>query len=278
MKDTIKRFPLLSFFVLAYAISWILLIPYVLAERGDLSGDYKVFYIIHTFGPAIAASAVTLAIAGKDGFRQFRQRKRQYRAPWPWYLFILVGIPALVVLGVLLQPGALAGFRGIPPSVLISYPIYLVIVFFGGGPLGEEPGWRGFALPRMQLRYGPFWGTLWLGLLWSLWHLPDFLTASKGGGEGTGLSTFLMNFPIFTLAVVSLAFILTWIYNNTNGSLFTAVLAHAGVNTPELVIFPLFPAVTMIGIHIGGLIAFFPLALLVIILTRGRLGYASADL
>jgi membrane protease YdiL (CAAX protease family) len=278
VKDTIKRFPLLSFFVLAYAISWILLIPYVLAERGDLSGDYKVFYIIHTFGPAIAASAVTLAIAGKDGFRQFRQRKRQYRAPWPWYLFILVGIPALVVLGVLLQPGALAGFRGIPPSVLISYPIYLVIVFFGGGPLGEEPGWRGFALPRMQLRYGPFWGTLWLGLLWSLWHLPDFLTASKGGGEGTGLSTFLMNFPIFTLAVVSLAFILTWIYNNTNGSLFTAVLAHAGVNTPELVIFPLFPAVTMIGIHIGGLIAFFPLALLVIILTRGRLGYASADL
>jgi membrane protease YdiL (CAAX protease family) len=278
VKDTIKRFPLLSFLVLAYAISWILLIPYVLAERGDLSGDFKIFYIIHTFGPAIAASAVTLAIAGKDGFRQFRQRKRQYRAPWPWYLFILVGIPALVVLGVLLQPGALAGFRGIPPSVLISYPIYLVIVFFGGGPLGEEPGWRGFALPRMQLRYGPFWGTLWLGLLWSLWHLPDFLTASKGGGEGTGLSTFLMNFPIFTLAVVSLAFILTWIYNNTNGSLFTAVLAHAGVNTPELVIFPLFPAVTMIGIHIGGLIAFFPLALLVIILTRGRLGYASADL
>jgi len=250
-----------------------LFIPYVLAEWGILQGNYTLFYVLHTFGPALAAIAVTAIIAGKAGLHDLRQRVRQRRAPWQWYLFILVGIPALVMFGVIIQPGALTNFKGLTPLLLVSYPLYYVAVFFGGGPLGEEPGWRGFALPRMQTRYGPLWGTLLLGVLWSCWHLPDFLTASKGGGQGTGFSTFLTNFPVFTLAVMSLAVIMTWVYNHTGGSIFTAILAHASVNNPELVLIPLFPAMSMIGLHLALLIGFGVLALLIVILTRGRLGY-----
>jgi hypothetical protein len=125
----------------------------------------------------------------------------------------------------------------------------------------------------MQPRYGSLRGTLFLGVLWSCWHLPDFLTASKGGGQGTGFATFLANFPIFMLAVVSLAVIMTWIYNHTGGSIFTAILAHASVNTPEVVLIPLFPAVSMIGLHFALLVAFGVPALLILILTHGRLGY-----
>jgi len=193
--------------------------------------------------------------------------------PWPWYLFVLLGIPALVMLGIIVQPGGLEGFRGFSTGLLVGYPFYLFATFLGVG-LGEEPGWRGFALPRMQKQYGSLWGTLLLGVLWSCWHLPDFLTVSKGGGEGTGLVTFLTNFPIFTVAVVSLAIIMTWLYNHTQESLFIAILAHASVDAPEVAGWTaLFPTVSMIGLHFALLISFTIPALLIIILTRGQLGY-----
>jgi membrane protease YdiL (CAAX protease family) len=205
LRQVMQQHPLFFFFLMAYAFSWIVFIPYVLSEWGILQGDFTLFYVIHTFGPALAAIAMTAIIAGRSGLHDFRQRIRQWHASWQWYLFILLGIPALVMFGVIVQPRALASFKGLQPILLVRYLVLYVATFFGGGPLGEEPGWRGFALPRMQPRYGPLWGTLFLGVLWNCWHLPDFLTASKGGGISTGWATFLTNFPIFTLAVVSLA-------------------------------------------------------------------------
>ena len=273
LQEWMRQHPLFSFFFLAYAFSWIVFIPYVLAEWGLLQGNFTIFYIIHTFGPALAAVAMTAVIAGRAGLQNLRQRIRQRRASGQWYLFILLGIPALVILGVIVQPGALVNFKGLTTSLLLGYPIYLVATFFGVG-LGEEPGWRGFALPYMQRRYGSLWGTLFLGVLWSCWHLPDFLTASKGGGQGTGFTTFLTNFPIFTLAVVSLAVIMTWIFNHTKGSIFIAILVHAGVDAPETAgLLALFPAVSMINLHWALLIGFGVPALLILILTRGQLGY-----
>lgn len=276
LKQWARQHPLFSYFFLAYAISWIIFIPYVLAEWGYLQGNYGFFYILHVFGPAIAAIIMTSVTAGKAGLQALRKSLRQWRARLGWYLFILLGIPALVMLGIIVQPGALEGFKGFSTSLLVSYPFVLVAVFFGVG-LGEEPGWRGFAQPRMQKQFGLLWGTLLLGVLWSCWHLPDFLTASKGGGAGTGLVTFLTNFPIFTLAVVSLAIIITWIYNHTQGSLFIAILVHASVNAPEVAgRTALFPNVSMIGLHWALLISFTIPALLIVILTRGQLGYRSS--
>jgi len=273
LRQTIRRHPLFFYFLLAYAISWVLLIPYVLSEWGVLSGNYNLLYVLHTFGPAASAILVTAVIEGKAGLQRLRERIRQRRASWLWYAFILLGIPALVMLGIVVQPGALDSFQGLTARVLVSYPIYYIIVFFGGGPLGEEIGWRGFALPRMQPRYGPLWGTLLLGVLWSFWHLVDFLTASKGGGPSASLVTYLVNFPVFFLMVVSLAVVFTWIFNRTGGSIFTALLAHTSFNTPELTFIPLFLSVNMVELHRAGLIVFGPLAILIVILTRGRLGY-----
>jgi membrane protease YdiL (CAAX protease family) len=273
LQQWVRQYPLFSFFFVAYAFSWIVFIPYVLGEWGILQGNFTIFYIIHTFGPAVAAIAVTVLIAGKSGLDDLRQRIRQRGASPRWYLYILIGIPALIILGDIIQPGALVNFKGLTTSLLAGYPIALVATFFGVG-LGEETGWRGFALPYMQRRYSPLWGTLFLGLLWSCWHLPDFLTASKGGGIGTGFTTFLTNFPVFTLGVVSLAVIMTWVYNHTQGSIFIAILAHAGVDAPEAAgLLALFPAVSMIGMHWALVIGFGVPALLILILTRGQLGY-----
>jgi membrane protease YdiL (CAAX protease family) len=194
-------------------------------------------------------------------------------AGWQWYLFVLVVIPALAVFGIILQPGALASFQGVTPLLLVSYPLTFVAVVFGGGPLGEEPGWRGFALPRMQPRYGALRGSLLLGVLWCFWHLADFLTPTQGGGPGTGLTAFLTDLPIFLLMVVALSIVFTWVFNHTGGSVFIAILLHASVNTPELVVSPLFPAIDHTGLLLAYVIAFGVTALLIVTLTRGRLGW-----
>src|ERR1043165_5584782 len=111
LRQWVQQHQLFSYFFLAYAISWVLFIPYVLAEWGILSGDHRLFYILHTFGPAFAAIIVTAVIAGKSGSHELRMRIRQRKTSWQWYLFILVVIPMLVLLGIVIQPGAVAGFH-----------------------------------------------------------------------------------------------------------------------------------------------------------------------
>jgi membrane protease YdiL (CAAX protease family) len=277
LKAWMKQHPLVSFFLLAYAISWVISVPYILGEWGVLHGDFKIVFVVKSFGPMIAAFIMTRLLEGKEGIKNLRGRVRQVKESWKWYLAVLLGIPALLMIGVLVQPGTTAGFKGLSPVVLAGYPFYFIAVFFGGGPLGEEPGWRGFALPRLQERFDPLVGTLVLSLLWTCWHLPDFLTSAQGGGPGTGLSAFLANFPIFLLLVTSLAILFTWVYNRNHGSIFMALLAHASVNTPQVVLMPLFPAVDTTRLNLAALIGFGITALLVVIFTRGKLGFSPVQ-
>ena len=273
MQRWVREHPLLSFFILAYAISWILSIPFILSEWDVLRGDFKLVFVIKSFGPFAAAYFLTYLLEGKEGVARLLRRIRQVKAGWIWYLFILLGIPALILAGILVQPGKWTNFQGLTPAVLVQYLITFVVVAFGGGPLGEEPGWRGFALPRIQRRYGPLWGTLLLAVMWTCWHLPDFLTSAQGGGPGTGFSAFLVNFPIFLVLVTAIAIILTWVYNHTGGSIFIAILVHASINTPQVVLAPLFPAVDTTSLNLAALLGFGLVAILIVILTRGRLGY-----
>ena len=268
-----RQHPLFFFFLMAYAFSWILLTPSVLSAWGILQGDFTVTFVLHTFGPALAAIIMTGIVEGRAGLLSLRQRIRQWRAGWQWYLLSLVGIPALILIGIVVQPGALASFKGLTPGLLVSYPLTFVAVWFGGGPLGEEIGWRGFALPRMQPRFGPLWGTLLLGVLWAFWHLLEFLMPTQGGGPGTSLAAFLVNFSMFFLLVVALAIILTWVFNHTRGSIFISITAHASVDTPQLALVPLFLAVDNASLLLACVIGFGVTALLIVIMTRGRLGY-----
>jgi len=273
LRQAMRKHPLFFFFLMAYAFSWIISIPYVLSAWGILKGNFTFMFILKPFvGPTLAAIIMTGITEGKAGLLRLRNRLKQRRAGWQWYLFILLGIPALLLLGIIIQPGTLASFQGLTPALLVSYPVYFIIVFFGVA-LPEEIGWRGFALPRMQPRYGPLWGTLLLGVLWCFWHLLYFLTPDHGGGPGTSFATFLTNFSIFFVMVVAIAIIFTWVFNHTRGSIFISNLAHAAIDTPQLVWYPLFLAVDETRINLANLIAFGVPALLIVILTRGRLGY-----
>jgi membrane protease YdiL (CAAX protease family) len=273
VKQLMRRHPLFFFFFISYAGSWIVMMPYVLSIWGILPGDYSILYIIKPFaGPMLAAIIMTGITEGKSGLLRLRDRLKQRSAGWKWYMFILLGIPILILIGIIVQPGLLASFKGVTPFLLVTYPAYFFSVVFGVA-LPEEIGWRGFALPRMQPRYGPLWGTILLGVLWAFWHLLFFFTPYHGGGPGTSFGMYLMNFSIFLLIVLAFAIIFTWVFNNTKGSVFISNLMHSSIDAPQLAWIPLFLAVNETTINLASLIAFGVPAILIVTLTRGRLGY-----
>ena len=280
------RNTLFFYFLIAYAGSWIISTPYTLSVWGILPGDYTILFILKPFaGPTLAAIIMTIVTEGKIGLTRLKQSLRQRSASWRWYLFILLGIPTLLLLGIIIQPGVITSFQGLTPTLLVTYPAYFFIVYFGVA-MPEEIGWRGFALPRMQPRYGPLWGTLFLGVLWAFWHLFFFLTPDHGGGPGTSLSIVVTNFSIFFLMVVEFAIITTWVFNHTGGSIFISNLVHASIDTPQLVWVPLFLGSSIAGttnsvvgetsLDLALLIGFGVPALLILIMTHGRLGLQEA--
>jgi membrane protease YdiL (CAAX protease family) len=172
-------------------------------------------------------------------------------------------------------------FAGAPLWNLVRQPQLVLTAFLPNvliglllPSLGEETGWRGFALPRLQRRYGPVVATLILGTLHSLWHLPAFFTA--------GLGPFgFPRFVAFVLTGASATFLYTWIFNNARGSILLAMLCHASFNAAANLVGQLLPQDVALGgwartIVANGwlnVIAFGLAALLVVTCTRGRLGY-----
>ena len=273
LRTIIRTHSLAFYFILAFLITWVVMIPYTLSVWGIIPGNWVIVEYLSSFGPTLAAITLVGTIEGKPGLQGLWKRVRDWRIGWPWFLLIFVAMPFLVLVGSIVQPGALADFLGMSAQTVVQYPLYFLIVAVVGGPLGEEIGWRGFALPRLQPRYGPLWGTLTLGVLWACWHLELFLTPIQGGGPGTGWSTFFTNFPIFFVFVVALAIVMTWVFNHTRGSLFASIYVHNDVDAPTYALIPPFPAVGRTTLILGAAIGYGALAILILIRTYGRLGY-----
>jgi uncharacterized protein len=209
MSVLIKRHPLPAFFVLAYAFSW-----WALPLGAFLPP-----------GPLFAALVVTAVIDGRSGLRRLRSRLLRWRLGWRWYALAL-GLPLGVVLGAIMLNVGL----GAPVSALDNLdPWYVLVLVFAvrlidplDGPMGEEPGWRGFALPRLQDGRSPLRASLILGLLVAGWHLPLVFL------PGEDLA------PVLLVATVAVTFVYTWIFNHTGGSVFMTLVAHAAEGTITL--------------------------------------------
>jgi CAAX protease family protein len=260
----LRRFPLASFFVIALAFSWAVVMV-VLATGAPTT--FETITAI-TFGPAVSSLIMTAAVDGRAGVVELLRRLILWRVPFVWYAFALLGIPAIFVLGTFFLPGAAASFDALTPGMWVSYLWNFPLVVFLGGPFFEEIGWRGFALSRIEAKWGPLAGTVILGLLWAAWHYPQYLmpdwAAQNGGFRSTSVA-------VFTLGVLPLTVLLSWVFNNTRGSLLLAILVHASINTFSVYIGPLFPA--QAGSQVNGFVGFGGAALIVIIVTAGRLGY-----
>src|SRR5215208_1521689 len=143
----------------------------------------------------------------------------------------------------------------------------LVIVL--GGPLFEEIGWRGFALPRMERLHGPLLASLILGVLWALWHLPEFLVpswaASSGGGGIVGIT-------LFTLTAITFTIVITWVFNNTRASVLPAILVHTSIDAFTVPLGAMFSA-RAVSSALPLIIGFGVVGVVLIVLTRGHLSY-----
>jgi uncharacterized protein len=259
-------FPLVAFFALAYALSWLILVP---AGLGLLPDSAGILAWLAPFGPAVAAFVVTALTGGRPAVGQLLRRMVQWRVGIHWYLLILFGVPLVELLG------AFAVLGSVPlddlaknwPLIFTSYlPQVLVAVVVIG--LAEETGWRGFAFPRLQERRGPLVGTAVLAVVWALWHLPNLLF---GGWTGASYALWLVG----TLAV---AFVYTWLFNNTGGSILLAALLHAAINMSSGLVLDLVPGMEdEFRVQLYGAVAItcVIVALVLVAATRGRLGYQA---
>jgi membrane protease YdiL (CAAX protease family) len=276
----LARYPLISFFVMAYAFSWIVWSPWVLGEDGaqvlppGLSVPTSAARLLLAAGilagPSLSAVIMTATTEGRDGVRRLLGRLALWRVGMPWYLFSLLGVPLIMLLGTMIYSGNLPNLGALGgPSYLLSYLATYVFVMALGGPLFEEIGWRGFALARMEALHGPLLASVILGVLWALWHLPEFLVpswaASSGGGGILGITLFIVTAITFTIVI-------TWVFNNTRASVLLAILVHTSIDAFTVPLGEIFPA-DAVSSALPFIIGFGAVGMVLMVVTRGRLDY-----
>jgi len=229
-------------------------------------------------GPILSGFIMTAVTEGREGIRRWLRRIVRWRVGFQWYLFALIGLPLVMVLAtIIVWPGALESFQTLAPLSVLPYLSAFVFMVLIGGPLFEGRGWSGFAQPRLQQLHGPVVGGLILGSLWALWHLPGFLIPSQDLTDIPPRGT-VLDFFVFALALVGLSLVIMWVFNNTKGSVLMAILVHASWNTfYSAALIQLFPAPNVLGSYLNLTIAAGALSLLVVALTRGRLGYREEE-
>lgn len=178
---------------------------------------------------------------GKAGVVRLLRRLLIWPVAWSWYAVAILGPAAFYLLGIgihVLLGGTMPDFRQpfivrlVPPSLGIALAgsvFFLYQVLFNG----EEFGWRGYALPELQVRRSALVASVIIGAVWSFWHLPKFL--NSGDPHDT-------SFWFFAVNMIANAVLCTWLFNKTRGSLLLMLLLHAGVNT-GIVMLPIMPAV-----------------------------------
>jgi membrane protease YdiL (CAAX protease family) len=202
LKGLFTRNPLVAFFALAFAFSW-WAVP---------AGEFL------PFGPLIAALVVLAVVQGRSGLADLGRRMLRWRVGVRWYV-LAIALPlgaTLAALGLNLALGSpVSALDGLDPWYLLIGLFFLRLVNPLDGPMGEEPGWRGFALPRLQANRSPLVATLILGTIVAAWHLPLVFL------PGEDLA------PIFLLGTVGITFMYTWIFNHTGGSVLMTLVAHS---------------------------------------------------
>ncbi|MBE1486291.1 CPBP family intramembrane glutamic endopeptidase [Plantactinospora soyae] len=263
---------------MANLLSWIAWLPYILSSTGLGLLDFRFPSVLGTtqfagvlpgayLGPITAAFVVTAVTDGRAGLRRWVGRMLRWRIGWRWYLLVLTGVPgALILVSIAWSGGAIE----MPPvTALVAYLPLLLIQMVTTG-IAEEPGWRDFATPRLQRRYGALVGSMILGPLWGAWHLPLFLSEWGGWPDVTWLMV-----AEFVAGACALSVVLTWAFNRSGESLPLVMLLHVSVNTFLSVGWSaMFPSIATAqnASHVI-LLTSSAAALVVLVATRGRLGY-----
>ncbi|MFZ3008411.1 MAG: CPBP family intramembrane glutamic endopeptidase [Phenylobacterium sp.] len=255
------------FYILVFAWAWGVGLLFAVAAEpmvrifGEVSlGNPLVFVTV--WSPTILAFAVTAVHGGRAGLRDLMGRIFRWRFPLRWYLVATFGIAGVALGARFLQ----AFLLQTPPPPVWDVPRWpefavagLAMLVLDPGPIGEDPGWRGFALPRMLDRFNPTLAALLLGVIWAVWHLPAFLFS--------GMPQSSLPLGWFCVSMVSVTVLMAWVTINARGAVIPAILMHWAFNR--------FSDLSQDGAMYAAL-AYAGAALAVILGTRGSLGYRRA--
>ena len=178
---------------------------------------------VQDFAFTIAGVIVIAIVQGRPGFRELGSRLVRWRVGWHWYLVAL--LPVGLYLLATAFSGALSTFTLDGKtflSILFSPEAGILVAFFLRGAMGEEPGLRGFALPRLQMRVSPFRASLVIGILWAAWHIPVLLHQD------------IISIVAFLLLAFVLSFVFKWLFHGSGGSLIPATTGEDLVMFKEL--------------------------------------------
>lgn len=257
MKEFLRRHSLVIGILLMFLLTW----PIDLSNAGVL--NFKLPFAVYIFlgwGFIAAALIMTALTLGWAGVVRLLKRYLIWRVDWKWYLAAFFLIPGLNFLAIAIHSaltGAPIDFsRVLAREILPPAPLLLLVIpffIFDFISNGEEMGWRGYVLPRLQSKYSALAASLVLGVIWALWHLPKFVA-------NWNTVTFLW----FMVETVAKSILLTWMYNGTQGSLLLVTLFHASFNTAGVML-PMPNTMTDANQNLRGLISMLEVAAGVIV-------------
>jgi membrane protease YdiL (CAAX protease family) len=225
-----KRSGLITFYVLVYVLAWGLGAAFAFAPKPmeAMFGPVQLWNPIvfaAIWLPTILGLVCALAFDGVAGLRELLARIFRWRIPLRWYVISTVGVAVLALSARFVQ--AEVHHTAAPPVLdfatwphLAWYGISMLVV--DPGPIGEDPGWRGFALPRMLNEFSPWLAATLLGVIWGIWHLPAFYFSGMPQAE----------LPILQFMIVCIAqtVVMSWIAINARGAVIPAILVHWAAN------------------------------------------------
>ena len=235
----IRRHPISIYFVLVFIITWggilFLVGPEGVPGEGmQLQRLFPLVFLAMIAGPSLAGILLTGITDGKDGLRRLFFRMSRWRVNIRWYGVALLITPllltAILAALTLISPVFVPGI--ITTSDRTALLVFSVVLGLAAG-FFEELGWTGFAVPKMQLRYGAFVASLMLGLIWAMWHL---LADFWGGYAAFGM-LYIPHFLLWVFALPAYRILMVWVYNNT-GSLLVAQLMHASYSGSQYLLGP----------------------------------------
>lgn len=215
-----------AFFVVTYALTALLWWPILRAGAplSALSGRLVLPFLLAGVAPSLVALALAGVEGGRSGIGRLLGQAGRWRFGPGWYALALLLAPLIALVALALS--ALLG--GPAPAVRLDYLVPVAAV-------GEELGWRGYALPRLQGRIGPLPASLVIGVVWAAWHLPYF------ADPAVHPLPFALGFPLFAAVLVAESVLATWLYNSTGGSVLATMLFHESIHVASVV--PVVPGV-----------------------------------
>ena len=221
MRNWIRKHQLLSFFVLTYIIMFGVKFTAIYLQPEQPLQPWSLEWFLSAFSPTIGALIISSIIGGKNEVGRLLSGFTRWKVRPGWYLaaaYLVLGPLAFALIYIALGNPPSGNPSGMTASVILSQIVFTLF----SGPLAEEAGWRGFALPRLQTRFNALVSSLILGVIWCCWHIPLYFQA-ESSQQG-------IPFPVYLMLVVTVTLYMTWLYNNTRGSLIITVLAHFSFN------------------------------------------------